>query len=131
MAKLWKAIPVGLALGVALIWLTGSKDTAAPIDRAGYFKSEDNDRVQAFCASGPVDRAAADRAFSQVSHTDGRITLAVIYDCEAVAAPQDRLTLAGDLQAALALVASPPFDAWQWRLQINPAGQRTVSGTGN
>lgn len=100
---------------------------AVNVERIGYYKSAARDRVMSFCADGYISQDRAAAVFAGVDHTAGALTLAVIYPCPDVAAPADGVTLARSLGDAMALVASPPFDQWQWRLQVNPVGDRTIS----
>jgi hypothetical protein len=129
--QLWKAVPGGLALGAVAIWISTSGAPDHGAQPAGYFKSADNDRVQAFCVQGPLSASDADAVFARVSHTPGKVTLAVIYECSGSTGPQDRLTQAADLAEAMAVVSSGVFSEWDWRLQVNPAGQRRISGREN
>lgn len=108
---------------VAVLAAANSSGTSA--ETQGYFKSENRDRVIAFYAKEPLTDAEARDVFAGVTVTQGRPVLAVIYQGPS-RAPGDRLTRSPDFAAAAALIAAPPFDAWSWRMRVNPAGLQTI-----
>lgn len=111
---------------VAVIALLAVSNASGPsAETQGYFKSESNDRVLAFYAQDPLTDAEAREVFSRVTVTPGHPVLAVIYQ-GAARAPGDRLTGSPDFTTAAALIAAPPFDAWSWRMRVNPAGLQTI-----
>lgn len=112
---------------VALLVVSNSGGPSA--ETQGYFKSESRDRVIAFYAKEPLTDAEARAVFARVTVTQGRPALAVIYQ-GAARAPGDRLTGSPDFATAASLIAAPPFDAWSWRMRVNPAGLQTIDRQG-
>jgi len=110
------------AVAVALFAPGGS----LPVEQVGYFKGEDRDRVLAYRAARDLTEAEARDLMARLPWTAGRIPVAAISTADPV--PQDILTLHSTQAEAIALTANPPFDHWQWRMWINPAGDRTLTG---
>jgi len=107
----------GIAVAGAVLLSMGS---ASPVERVGYFKSPDRDRVVAFQAAAPLDAAAARAALEAAPFTAGRVFAGVIYP-PGTPAPGGVLTAAPSLPAALAMVGED-FPGWSYRLRRNPAG---------
>lgn len=117
----------GLGVGIGVLTeTTDAEGSAVDFSSAGYFKSEDRDRVRAFHSSQPVSETEALQLFERQTITTGRVTRFVIYVGADNPAPEDDLTLAGSLQNALAITVSPPHDDWSWMYMVNPAGEATL-----
>lgn len=95
------------------------------MERGGYFKSDDRNRIQAISADVAGEAEAAAMLAKADTYTEGRITAVYLFPTDA-AMPVDELTQAGTFGNAVALFDAPPFDGWTWRLWINPRGERVV-----
>ena len=94
-------------------------------EEIGYYKSDELHRVRSYHSAEPLTEAQAREHFDGEFHTEGRLSRSVYYS-GAAQAPADALTLAGGLQAALAVTTNPPFDNWDWMVHRNPAGLVSV-----
>jgi hypothetical protein len=110
-------------VGVLGFWMSSGDPPVA--EQVGYFKAEENHRVRAYFSEKPLTEDVARGVFDDEAHTVGTLSRTVFYSGESPA-PKDALTLAPDLQSALAVTTNPPFDRWDWMIFRNPAGQVTV-----
>lgn len=99
------------------------------IDQIGYFKNDRADRVFVYCVSRDLPEAQARDHLASVPSTAGRMTLAVVKNCGDVVPNGDVVTLAPSLQAAMQAISMGAWSDWQWRLRVNPAGERTVDAS--
>lgn len=121
------AVTFGALAAAILLPAPVSRDEGPEVRAAGYFKSDSRDRVRAFESGRKLTGEEARAFFDRVTVTEGTVTRLVIYSAGATV-PYDALTFAPSLRHALELTVIPPFDGWDWRMQINPAGQRSVDG---
>lgn len=124
--KILLIVVVGAALGVGFGVATDGPGEPEVV-RAGYYMSEDRHRIITFHTAGPLTEEQAIEVFESVTHTQGRMTRALIYEGADNTPPDADLTLAKSIQEAMALTANPPHDDWAWRMQINPAGLKTIT----
>lgn len=102
-----------------------SERGGAEASQTGYFKSDARDRVLAYQSIEPLTETAVREIVDRQTLTAGRVARFVFYSGQ-VSGPKDALTLAPSLQDALELTVTPPFDAWDWLVMINPAGEVTL-----
>ena len=117
----WLALPVLFVLWLA--FFTPEPVPGVEIERTGYFKDEDRNRVMAYVASRDLTRDEAEKKLDRVVHTDGAETVAVIYGPDA-RDPGHILTTSESGTAASRLIAAPPFDGWSWYVLIEANGAR-------
>ncbi|MEM7721730.1 MAG: hypothetical protein AAF376_05100 [Pseudomonadota bacterium] len=110
------AIAAAIAIPLAYVFLAGDPSPA----REGYFKGDANNRVMAFQAVPGMTPDEAHAYLARVMHTEGRLTMAVIFD--GTSAPGDTLTLAPDYFTAATILDTPPYDEWRWGVVIGPDG---------
>lgn len=126
---------VGTVIGVigVSVWMINNPPvkqlpSPPPTEQNGYFKSDQNDRVIAYVSERPLTESEARDVFDFVPITTGRLTRALIYTSDALPAPGDELTLAGSLQEALVVTATPPHDDWSWAFHMSPEGEISFEG---
>lgn len=109
----------GALVGVATVavFATGKSD----MERVGYFKSDDRNRVMAYVAADGMSEVDAHTFLSSVMHTDGKLTFAVVYTDDRH--PGHTLTGAPDYLTAVDILEQPQFDGWSWGVVITPRGE--------
>ncbi|MEM8849288.1 MAG: hypothetical protein AAGE03_04550 [Pseudomonadota bacterium] len=120
MRKLLTPAVLIASLGGLVLALSG--DPA--LERVGYFKSPEGNRVLAYRASADLSAEEARDILTRQPHTDGRLTRAVIYTAPG-RDPGHRLTSAPDYLTAAAMVFDPPHGRWSWAATIDPKGRIT------
>lgn len=113
-------VPAVAIMAAVVFSVSGSPDVANP----GYFKNDRSDRVLAYQAAGPFTAEEARAILQRAPSTQGRVTVAVLYD-GAAPQPGATLTAATDLAHALRVIGED-FPGWSYRLRINPAGDVTL-----
>lgn len=130
MRLLLRALALFAVLGVVFVLMSGEDVPVEKVAHEGYFKSERGDRVRAVSSASVLSQEAARAVFDRGTHTDGALSRYVFYSGASVV-PGDALTLAPNLQEALAMTVEGRFSDWDWMILRNPAGQVTVRQAGD
>lgn len=96
--------------------------TTDPFTQIGYFKDDNLNRVFQIVADAEVKPEAARAHLERRMHTDGRFTVAVIYEANTEA--RDVVTLAPDYMSAIDAIHDGPGRGWRWRMATSATGDQ-------
>lgn len=111
------AVPAAFAFDL-MTWFPNDE----PLRIVAHFETEGGDGVVAW-RTGDLDRYEARKVLDATPVVPGRAIVAVLYE-DGTTVPDPALDEAADLPTALALVSSPPYDGWSYRLQVGAEGKR-------